>query len=448
MLNVSPSFKREIHGESRYTEAKIKLHLLDGEVITLEDDDIIDLELLEELTSNEELPFGGVSSNEFVFSVENMDKKYTPANPASPYYGRIGPGVVVEGLIGLEVEPDVMEYVSLGIYTVSEWRAPSQGVEATVTAYDRLFDLREETVPMLRMTENTTVGELFNILFKSLGLLPNEYFVDESIDYLVPYGFVPQGKVGDVLSSLSQAGMCTVITDRRNRIIVSSSVNSEASVDTWTDDDQIITIDNPEKFNSIYGKASIGIYAASVRRTNTLTNISNIEIASGDTYFEKAEFSTTPVVNLEDVTVKNTAGVVLQELKYGTHQVSILLNNPTAKAQVVTLAMTGVYVAFTKRELLGLSAKPLSKKQLDISNELIQTAEHAQALMNVLLPSITDPFALFELEVRGNPAVELGDVIKIEAPSVKIATTDIQIYRSTIRYDGSLEGTMTGRRVN
>lgn len=447
MLNVSPQFKEAIKKPSRYMVAEVELTLTNGEKLLFTDEDLVDFSLLEELSSNEEVPFGGVSANEFTFSIYNENKKFSPSNTVSPYYGHMGPGATVTARVGLEISPDEFEYVPLGTFTVDDWRAPSSGVSVTIVAYDRLFNLSEEPIPMMRITENTTVENMFITLFRAMGLTIFEFDVSKELSHRIPYGFIMPTTFGEAIKVLSQAGMCTVVVNRYNRIIVTPSITSTLPVQNWDDDNEILEIENPEKFSSVYGQMSVAIHEPSLRRTNSLSNMSNLTLDKGESRLEKAEFSESPVVSVDRISLQNSRGTLIRQADYGTHQVSLLLENPTERTEKVSLSIAGVYCKFTKRELYNKVEDAINKKILTIDNPLVQTATHAQRIMSVIVPAMSDPFNFFDLVVRGNPAIVVGDVITVAAPSELIPETTIRIYRSIINYNGSIEGTIVGRRV-
>lgn len=424
--------------------------LLNAGLITslvLTDEELVDLELLEEVTSDEALPYGGVSSNELAFSVDNLKSYFSPAFLQGPLAGLIGPGVVVQGYLGLEVSPLSFEYVPLGTFMVAEWRAPSQGVDAAITAYDRLYDLNQEPVPMLRMERNTTVAKLFGKLFISLGIPSEEFEIDNNINAIIPYGYVPQGTVGEALNYLCQAGLCRVRIARNNKIIVSSRDITKKATVRWTDEKQILAIDNPEKLNAIFGRVSVSINEPSLRRSTDLASMSNIGIPPGAVHLENAEFSKNPVMLVESVNINKVDKIQVGTAAYGTHHLSVTMGNQSSAIEFVSVSVQGIYCDFIKRELVKEIPSAKMKKQLTISNDLIQTATHAQTIMNTILPTVADTFSMFEMDVRGNPALELGDIINFTAPTIKVSDEYIEVFRIVLRYDGSIDGVISGRKI-
>jgi hypothetical protein len=415
--------------------------------LVLTDAELVDYDVLEEVTYNEALPYGGVSSNEYTFAVDNLSYMFTPANDKGPLFGLLAPGVGVKSFYGLEIEPEVFEYVPLGVYFVSEWNAPSQGVQATITSYDLLFDLQEESVPMLRMQENTTIAELLLALFEGLGLAREQYEVDSNINDRIPYGFIPEGNVGAALAPLCEAGICRVCVNRFGVVRATRGIPTKEAVLTWDDVNQVMEIENPEKFNAIYGKVTVAVNIPSLRRTSDLATINEIEVNSGDTFFERASYSKAPVLSIDSVSVRGGTGTRTKEIAYGTNNIDITLENGSKKSETVGVFVQGVYCSFVSREVSGLTPGATSKKVLPIKNQLIQTEIHAMKLIQAIAPAVADSFAYFELVTRGDPRVEVGDVLKIKAPSANIPDQYIEVYRASHSYDGAIEGRIVGRRL-
>lgn len=423
--------------------------LMTGGMVTqlvLNDTQISDFELLEELTSDESLPYGGVSSNTLSFSIHNPNYMFTPSNRRSPFDGLLRPDIPVTGFYGLEIAPEQFEFLPLGKYKVSEWRAPSQALEASITAYDKLFDLQDEPIPMLRVIENATVGDIFNELFIGMGLTPEEFSIDSAVDTTVPYGYVLGSSFGEALYKLSQVGICQVSIDRNNVLVVRSSAPRRQSTVYWTDDNQILSIDNPEKFNALFRNVVVVVHLPSLRRTLELASTTPLVVDSGETRIENIGFSQTPVLQLEQMALEGALLSNIAQVNYGSHDATVIINNPGVPENV-SLRAEGVYVKYVKSEINQDIPRATNKRVLRIENELIQTAAQARAVLNRVVPVVSDPFNYFEMDVRGNPALEVGDVVLINAPSVNVQSQYVEIYRQTITYDGALTATAVARIV-
>lgn len=415
--------------------------------IVLSDDELIDFDLLEELTSEEGIPYGGVSSNELTYAISNPRNVFSPSNMNGPLVGLLGPGVTTSGYAGLRIKNDTYEFVPLGTFTVAEWRAPSEGMDATITAYDRLYDLGQEKLPMLRIEKNTSIRKLFAKVFRALGLKDHEFIVDKTIETVIPYGFVTQELGIDALTTLCQAGVCRVAVDRYNRLVVKAVGTKATTVATWSDKNQIMNIDNPEKFNTIYGKIVVNINDPNLRRSLDLVSISNVNVPPGDFVLENTQFSKSPVLQVEGISLNDLTGVRNVSNKYGAGNIGITLHNPDDKPEQISLTVAGVYCDFVKREISKTVEGSKIKKPLVIDNELIQNGSHAQNVISAVTPYLSDTFAMFEIATRGNPALEIGDIVEFSSDVLKVYNQRIEIQRVRLHYDGSIEGDVVGRKV-
>ena len=81
------------------------------------------------------------------------------------------------------------------------------------------------------------------------------------------------------------------------------------------------------------------------------------------------------------------------------------------------------------------------------ANPLVQTLDQAQAIADALLASAKDPRRDIEFEWRGNPALELGDVISVLTNAERDRRIAYSIIRQEIEWAGALSAKLTGRRV-
>ena len=110
--------------------------------------------------------------------------------------------------------PDI-EYVPLGLFWSTEWRAPEDGVVATVTGRDRLELLRKTDFTSTRALQNTSLYDLAEIVLQDAGLSSDEYAIDEALrDIVVPWAWLEPASHREALRAIAEAGMATVYVDR------------------------------------------------------------------------------------------------------------------------------------------------------------------------------------------------------------------------------------------
>ena len=52
------------------------------------------------------------------------------------------------------------------------------------------------------------------------------------------------------------------------------------------------------------------------------------------------------------------------------------------------------------------------------------------------------------METYANPAVEINDIVTVNADSEEISNVDVRILRQSLTCDGTLKGAIIGRRID
>jgi len=86
------------------------------------------------------------------------------------------------------------------------------------------------------------------------------------------------------------------------------------------------------------------------------------------------------------------------------------------------------------------------EKELKINNPLIQDLNTAKSYADALLQWVKDPYVNFSLDLRGNPSLEVGDIIEVQDAVDKIGDVALVPIRITLDYDGALEAKMEARK--
>ena len=84
---------------------------------------------------------------------------------------------------------------------------------------------------------------------------------------------------------------------------------------------------------------------------------------------------------------------------------------------------------------------------LIVSNMYIQDSDYARNIHEHLSAYVNNLLPVLELEVRGNPKLELGDIIQADSDKYELHYTGILI-KQTFEYDGSLKSTITLLNTN
>lgn len=452
MIDTSAAYKAAISADARRMVPKVEVYF-DGDTqpaTTFQGEDVVSINLLEESRAVSNNPLGLVSANEVTISFDNSNRDFTPTNPAGAYYGKLKPNVKVVPYLGLVLPDTSIEYIPLGVFRTGDWSSPSSSVEATVTCYDRLYLIGDQDVPMLPVKQGTTIGEMFVDLFTALGLTSAEYNIDASLNQAVAIGWLPKGKVRNALQVLAVAGNCSVTADRYGVIRVRSNFVTGTSVETWTDNNQVITAENPQKYLDCYSKVNVNYYQPYIKPSDSLLKIENLTIPNGGIKLVDVAFTAGPVAVVDQVRLIGAKNADISSIQFGAWTTTIAISN-TAEAESVTLEIIGRIVdsmISTYKIQDDEAIDSFGDKTFPVKNYLIQNLNVAKNYAVELLQYVKDPLANITVTARGNPALEIGDVIEIQNPTDKIGTVDIVPYRFGLNYDGALNAKLEARKVS
>lgn len=450
MIPVSDAYKSAINADMRNIKPRVLVYF-DGDSqppAEFDEDTIVDIRLLEEARVESDSPLGLVSANEITISFRNDDRAFTPTNPASPYYGKLRPNVLVKPYLGVETSPGVFEWVPLGIFRTGDWSAPSGSVEATITCYDKLYEIGNKDVPMLPVVAETTIYGLFGLLFQALGLSSSDYLIDPNLNQPVRIGWLPKGKVKDALQTLAVASNCIVMADRYGIIQARSNFVSGSPVAVLTDNDQIISAENPQKYLDTYNIVKLNYKLPYLKPPDSLLKIDSLAVPNGGITLQNIEFSSGPVAVVDQVRLTGVKNAVIASVQYGAWTITIEIANPGTD-EIVSLEVTGRAVdvinsTHTARDNAAVAL--WGEKELKIDNQLIQDLNTAKGYADSLLQWVKDPHVNFSLNFRGDPALEVGDIIEVQDAADKIGDVALVPIRITLDYDGALKAKMEARK--
>lgn len=439
MINVSDAYKVAIDADSRHITSKSLVYFSETPT-EFTGDEIISLHLLEEAKADTGNPLGAVSSNELTITLDNTNHDFTPTNSESPYYGLLKPNVKIEAFLNVEISAGVYEEIPLGVFFTAEW------LEGTVTGYDVLYTLGGMDVPMVKTKEDPTIGTMFAALFDALGV--TNYSIDPALTQSIRLGWLPKGTVQQALQTLCVAGNCFVNVDRLGKIRVKKNASTGVPVATLTDEDQIITAENPQKYLGIYNAIKLTYCRPRLGERETILSMEDIDIDTGGGTLDKTDFSNGPIGKVEKVSLRKADNSDINTVTYDAWSIILDVVN-SGDDESVNIEARGypIDINYRYKEITDPAlVAEWGRKELAIENYLIQAGPVAQSYAEELLALVSDPFKDFSLTVQGNPALEIGDVVAISDPTDKIPLTNIVIERTILDYDGALSGSHAGRK--
>lgn len=447
MRNVSQAVKDAFNAPVRHVVARVEIYF-DGPQqppTVYENEDIIDMSILEESEAESNNPLGSVSSNELYLALANRDNALTPTNEESPFYKKLVPKVLVRPYFGVEVEEDVYEYLSMGSFYTTDWSAPTSGMVASVTCYDKMYDLGQMPVPQLPVMTNTTLYEMFEVLFQAIGLKSSEYSIDRSLTYSIEYGWYPPGTVKQALQAMAVSGCCSICMNRDDRVVVTSNFKVAKAGMTLAEHNQIFNADCQPQYSKIYSSVTMEYSLPVLGDITEVLKIEGITIPTGGIKLKNLAVSTGPIVWVSTIALRGAKNAYVEGFSYGAWGVSLDIVN-TGPPDVVDIQVIGcpintVKASYTTRneELV----KSVGVKDVKVESYLVQGMGFVQEYANLLLQLVSDPTAFVTVNCRANPVLELNDTVTLDDAADKLVNVEVVPIRYQYNFSEGLSGSFT-----
>jgi len=428
--------------------------------------DIIGINFLEEReVSNGTLPIGNISSNEIEIKLNNESRKFDTGNTQSPLYGLIKANRKIQAWIGIEEE-----LVPLGTFWTKDWTVQEDGVVASTIGRDRLDRLNDTTYATSTVQINKNMYELAQMVLIDAGVPVDFYWLDEELkDYIVPYAYFEQQTHREALRKIAGACLGQVYCDKNgvirfegpsytlDRVTEKSSTTFlqaeyPAEIEVLNvygiSLDDYFKKDNPSRQKDIANRVVIETQPLTLGSVEEIYKSSEIEIEANKPKSLIIQFNHTPCIDVNISLIGD--GVIVDSQIY-------------AWGAEITVSSTvnGVF----KITANGKPLKVISKDQIILEdnnsiidngrveyklppNPLIQSRAMAEIMAEKLLQYYKDPRRDLELEWRGNPALELGDIVMVDDYSRGEGEKGYYyITKQELEYAGYLRAKLSGRRA-
>lgn len=451
MLNVSEAYKTAIDNiNGRHVTAKVNLYF-DGPggapTTYTNEDHIVHIQLLEEARAETQSPLGSISSNELSLQLLNSGDMFNPENINGPFYGKLKPGVKVEFFILLEISEGVFEEIPMGIFKTSTWNTPSSTMVASVTCYDRLYELCQLDMPRLPALRNTTLKALCELLFMSLGLSANEYHVDSTLNVPLDYGWFKEGNVRQALQDIMVASCSNINVDRTGVIRVASVLRTTEVAAALEDLSQVIYTEVPQSYYQTYSKVKVLYTTPRLSTTKLLASLNSVKIPVEGLFLTDLEVSNGPAAIVDKIVLVGAKSSRVATFGFSAWGLDLAIMN-TGEPEEVTVEVYGKTISTVKNTYTLVDDTPIIEQYrvLEVESIMVQSMDKAKELANTLLKLARDPVNTVVVMCRGNPALEVFDLVAINSPSTNLANTNIVPIRYTYIYDGGLSCEITGMK--
>ena len=426
-------------------------------------DQIISIGLLEELeTARGTLPIGGVSANELSLTLYNEGHKFDAGNKLSPLSGLIKPNRRVRAWVGAETTIG-MEYVPLGLFWTGEWQLSQDKLSVSARCLDRMEQLRLSAYETSQVM-NTNLLDLAIHVLQDAGLTVTDYLLDSALaDWLVPNAYFDRITHREAIRLITEACLGYAYCDREGRVRIVSTrqlhdtfvlpvmpitPTGAVSLGHQITDDNYFSQTRPQDWGQVANKIEV---ESQPLITGAITELYRspipIELSAGQMEIVRVHFNEVPAVSVTASLTGAPTGTTIQLAEYFSWGARIGIHS--ASAGTCTLILNGRALQRRDKEIAVATDQQSIVRNGTLlykfsANHLVQTTVIAQRLATMILASYKDPARDLNLNWRGNPALELGDIVSVAEHGV---TDRFKVVRQEIDIEGGLQATLNGRKI-
>ena len=426
------------NASTRYLEQKAIIYFSSSNILEITRDNyLITSSALEEAHSRSgSAPFGGVTSNELSLELLNEGGIFSPTNNKSPYYGLMKKGIKIElfirPVVESENEDEQYEWDPLGVYYITDWQAKVTGLIATITANDKLYKAFSKDLTALPISRNKTQKEFYEYIFDNLGLQGD---IDKTLNTLIRYAYIDRS-TKELLSMLNMSALADCFCKHDGTLKVQHLTNIPALRATITDNDQVLSVKIEQSLDYDYDGVNLVYNLPQESNVQCVLSLKDMIIPKGISKRNNVSLTGTPLLKL-CYSILSGVKAHISSIEATPVSVNFSIDNPEIETEDCTVDIYGTLLV-NNEITLGKEVENC----LVINNLYIQESAYADIVYNHLNAYIRNLLPILELEVRGNPKLELGDVIQVDSAKYNLHYKGLLI-RQTFDYDGSLKSTIT-----
>jgi len=408
-----------------------------------DESNLISMHLLEELTYEDEVEaLGGVSANEIVVVLDNVNKDFNFNNQLSPVAKQLQRNRKIEPWLGTKVDGDEIEWYKLGTFWSYSWDVPFNSLTASVTGFDTIGLLGTTSFTNHQVLKDKSLGELIDYVLTDAKLLLDflEWNVaDELYDEIIPYAWFANGSHAAALRKISEAYPMHIYCDRQGRIVAApQKLNFDTYVDVWSDDTNVIEKTYSSLYTVLPNLINVSVVTPRVMLDELVNDSFEFDVVDTPTRilnFNKPYLSDITVTVDKDSTVSYTYKAYSWGIEFsftGTGEVRSIVCNGNA----LDLSTTSI---ITRRD--DMSIKSNGAITRDIASDFIQTKALANYLTTRLFELSSNDIYDVDVTYRGDIALTINDPILLLdgiAPN-----NSYNIKRHELTWDGGLSGSAT-----
>lgn len=426
---------------------------------TYEGEDIISINLIEEKeVSQGSLPIGNISSNEVEIVLSNVNREFDTGNRTSKLYGLVKPNRKIKAWIGTE-----SQLIPLGEFWAKDWDVPEDGLTAKTIGRDRLDRLRDETYTKSTVETNKTLYQLAEAILQDAKV--TKYWIDDELkDFVVPYSYFLPVSHREALRQIATACLGQVYCDREGTIQVEGPSFTLERIESLQvaflqtefpaeieiveaygiSEEDYFRKDNPSRQSDIANHVTV--------ETKPLIKDVEQEIYSSEdtitgTIDMTIQFNHVPCIDV-DILITGSGSILEKNIyAWGADLKINASGNFTIKANGKPLKVVNKDMV-TAQDQVSIMDNGLIRFPFP-NNHLIQSRQVARVIADKLLQYYKDPKRDLTMEWRGNPALELGDIVRINdyIRGLDEAIGHYYITKQELEFAGYLRAKLEGRRA-
>lgn len=446
MIPASDAAKQAVMSRTRYIKSKLLIYY-DGKTATpyTNDDFILDCKILEEASADSDNPIGAVSANELSITLLNEDRRFTAKNVDSPLYGKLISGLKVEYFYMIELPDETWEDIPMGTYYTNEWQSDTGSSTASLICLDRISIWGQLDVPRLEVQRNIALKTAIQMVLLGVGLTSDQFVIDDSLNYILPFAWFPKAKLLAYLQALATGFGCLVFINRKNQLVFKYARKVIDPVCTITDSDIIMTVKSPQNTLNLYSSVNLKFTIMQQSDRIQLLEVKDVVIHPGENLINNLVFTKSPCIIFDSVSIIGGVTSTITNVDYDSWTISLKINNTQSSDETVILQVYG-YILQAVESSVSVQRNDLVNtigiRPLEVTSQIIQDATTATAYANQLLALVSSYETRLEIESRGNPLLELGDIVQVKDDYDKIQGL-YSLHRSDYNYEGSLDAQLT-----
>lgn len=392
---------------SRQFKAQFMFYFTDEPLIINQDNYLIDFEIEEAIMSGNDV-LGAPQPSTLDISLLNTKGMFTPSNEAGPYAGLIAPGVKIIGELKVIALGEESDWLPLGTYFVTDWKAPSGSAEASVYASDCLQSILDANPAAVEVTENMTYSQFISYFFEKIG---SPAVMEDTLGTVLPFGWSSGDSESDI-KNLTNAARAVCISNRTGAPHILSLVKAR-DIRLSIDDDSGLFISASENSSFVqqYGGVELTYRQPSLLTDADILTSNGIEVPSGENTLDPITFDKTPVYAVESVGCQTERGqIVVLGYQYTPSEITVTLRNSDPESFSTELLVRGTVVDFTDTVLADEKDDLLS-----FSSDFIQSSVYASVFKDFLGRYVSSKLPTITLETTGDIDIKLLDRIKFSS---------------------------------